>query len=144
MPTPDQIALADQFAAAEAEADMRLADFDGEETHLLPLSGTWLYEYVTAMEQAVREKTGRVCAHLGRSPAVMYTAVWMPTTLVCLTCTPVLALSDPQRIHCYRCDKRKWPLNEGIARAGNVLMSFLICDPCGHITGVITQKGVPA
>lgn len=137
MPAPHEIALSDQLSAAEADALQRLYDMEGDDAQVLSLPSLWIHGYVTEMNEAIRDRTGRICAHLGKSPAVMYTAVWSPTTLVCEDCTSVLALSDPERIRCYRCDKRKWPLNEGIARAGNVLMEFVICDPCAQITGLI-------
>lgn len=141
MPTPSQLAHADQLAAAEADALNRLHAIDGmSDSHTLPLADLWLSAYVGKLNAALANADGWVCAHLGRSPTVMYSAVWMPDTLVCADCTGVLTLTNPERIRCYRCHKRALPINEGVARVGNVLLAFLLCDPCASETGLPTEE----
>jgi hypothetical protein len=135
-------AYADQFHAAARDAHTQLSALGPAKVIDLP-SDTWLSAQVAAIGAAAAAGQSTVCPHLNASPAVVHTALWAPTQLVCERCLLLLSTdTDVEDSTCDRCRQHVPAVSRATLSLGPLLVHFGLCTPCVNASSVY-QAAMP-
>lgn len=141
MTDPAYLALADQLAAAAADAErtLRAAAADQPQATLATIPGPpqWVLPFLARHNQLVMQPHPQ-CIHLGPGPTVTHTAIWAPGFVCCTPCADAGLLAaqvpDGEEWRCDICgnDAAEGDLLGGRLRGGHIVIHFFLCGACNQ------------
>jgi len=98
----------------------------------------WINGQLAALYAAMVKGTARPCPHITTAPRVLHAALWAPGVIACTGCAPALLApaSDSEDCTCDRCRTTVGRIHPAAVAAGPLLLTFGLCDPCAHRTGL--------